>query len=282
MSQSNIIQPTEITDFANALFVKVSPEKIKFSSKVLVDEMHTAIIIKNGRLQETLTAGLHKLGASRDDFCEVLYFAKTSKFKMLWGTKEKLDMRDVVTKNRIKLGANGDIDFRITNERKMYLELGKGKNILNIEGLKDTMLSSLISYIEEAIDEYVKEHKLSYNNLEENKTKVAKAIRGFISTNIEKKFGVRVNSFNINGIIIERGGRGQEEKDLTALKNKQKEKEKEEEKKKQQAQLEEHQIKKQEAIKKAEQKLQEEQLEEEYEEEFEEEQAEEEGEMLLL
>lgn len=188
----------------DALFVRVAVEDCSSGDVVLVEESCTAIIIKNGQMQQTLNAGKHSLlsyGTTKDHF-EVVFLPKTTKIKMLWGTKEQFSFRDPVEDVSLRVGANGEIDVQIVSPRKFFLELGKQKQVFKATDLKESIQNKLISYIEQFTAIYMREQKMSYDRLDENKTFVAREIKPFVSNEMEKDFGIRIASLTINGVII--------------------------------------------------------------------------------
>ena len=189
---------------SDALFVRVALEDCSSGDVVLVEESCTAILIKNGQMQQTLNAGKHSLlsyGTTKDTF-DVVFLPKTTKIKMLWGTKEQFSFRDPVEDVSLRVGANGEIDVQIVSPRKFFLELGKQKQVFKVADLKENIQNKLISYIEQFTAVYMREQKMSYDRLDENKTFVAREIKPFVSNEMEKDFGIRIASLTINGVII--------------------------------------------------------------------------------
>ena len=204
VAKDRIIQLTDNEENRDALFIKISLENITGSDYVLVDEAHTAIIIKDGQLGQSLSAGKHQLSklVTAKNFAEIVFFAKTSKINMLWGTKQQFDFRDPVEGIFLKVGANGSMEVQITSPRKFYLELGKGKSVFQSQDLKERIQSNFTAYLEEFIGKAMTEMNLSYDFMEENKTAIAKKIKPFVSNLIERDFGIKISSLTINGVII--------------------------------------------------------------------------------
>jgi regulator of protease activity HflC (stomatin/prohibitin superfamily) len=189
---------------SQSMFVRVPVENCSNGDAVVVDESCTAIIIKNGQMHQTLVSGKHNLlsfGTNKDSFA-IVFVAKTSKFKMLWGTKEQFSFRDPVEDVLVKVGANGQVDVQITNPRKFYLEFGKQKDDFKISDLKENIHNRLLSIIEQQIATYMNNQKLSYDRLDENKSRVAEEIRPYVSNQIEKDFGIRISLLTINGVLL--------------------------------------------------------------------------------
>lgn len=203
MAKKRLIKQDE-NKSADSLFVRVKIPDCSANDIVLVDEAHNAVVIKNGQLLQTLNAGRHqivKYGKSKDLY-EVVFFPKTSKIKMLWGTKEQFSFRDPLEDVVLKVGANGEIDIQITSPRKFFLELGNKKENFTVLDLKENVQAKLLTYIEEFIAKYMQENKISYDSFEEKKSVVATEIKPYVSNYIEKDFGLKIASLTINGVII--------------------------------------------------------------------------------
>lgn len=203
MAKKRLIQQPE-SENIDSLFVKVSIPNCSANDVVIVKESNNAIVIKNGQLLQSLNSGKHQLvkfGTSKDTY-EVVFFPKTSKIKMLWGTKEQFSLRDPLEDVVLRVGANGEIDIQIVSPRKFFLELGNKKDNFTIADLKESMQAKLLTYLEEFISVYMTQNKISYDSLEEKKNLVANEIRPYVSTKIENDFGLKIASLTINGVII--------------------------------------------------------------------------------
>ena len=189
---------------SDALFVRLSIENCSANDVVVVDEAYHAIVIKNGQLMQSLNPGKHQLvkrGKSKDLY-EVVFFPKTLKIKMLWGTKEQFSFRDPIENVMLKVGANGEIDLQIVSPRKFFLELGSKKEDFTIHDLKESVQAKLLMYLEEFISKFMVQNKLSYEQFEEQKNMVANEIKPYVSSQLENSFGLRIASLTINGVII--------------------------------------------------------------------------------
>jgi len=203
MAKKRLIQQPE-NEKVDSLFARVSIPNCSANDMVIVEESNNAIVIKNGQLMQSLNPGKHQLvkyGTSKDLY-EVVFFPKTSKIKMLWGTKEQFSLRDPLEDVVLRVGANGEIDVQIISPRKFFLELGNKKENFTIADLKESMQAKLLTYLEEFISVYMIQNKISYDSLEEKKNLVANEIKPYVSTKIENDFGLKIASLTINGIII--------------------------------------------------------------------------------
>lgn len=203
MAKKRLIQQPE-NEKVDSLFVRIAIPNCSANDTVIVEESNNAIVIKNGQLLQSLNPGKHQLvkyGMSKELY-EVVFFPKTSKIKMLWGTKEQFSLRDPLEDVVLRVGANGEIDVQIISPRKFFLELGNKKDNFTINDLKESMQAKLLTYLEEFISKYMTQNKISYDSLEEKKNLVANEIRPYVSSKIENDFGLKIASLTINGVII--------------------------------------------------------------------------------
>lgn len=204
LKKAKIIELAKEKLAENDLVLRRKIEHYDTSTYLLVDETHYAFLIKDGELQETLTAGKYKVTNKKNDTAklEVVYVPKTTKMKMYWGTRNQFDFRDPIENILIKVGANGEIDFQIASPRKFVLELVGTKPNFTTDDLKEKVHGKLILELEKIIADIMKRNKLSYDRMEENKSEISRLVKMEISKIFEREFGLKVVSFVINGIII--------------------------------------------------------------------------------
>lgn len=204
MAEEKIFQ-LNLKDNQNILFQRVLIESDSKLNYILVDEAYMAILIFNGKLQQTLYAGKHEIllkAKKSGDVYEVVFFPRLAKFKMLWGTKQKFSFRDFVTKKMLHIGANGEIDVQISNARKIFLELGKKREVFFVEDLKKEIQNKLLSYIEKHISTFMENKGLSFDCFDEKKSVIAEEICLNVSNEISRDFGIKITDLTINGVIL--------------------------------------------------------------------------------
>lgn len=200
-----IIGLDELEATNNDLFIRKSCTDLDKNAQVIVEETHCAIMIKDGEMIDTLSAGKYPIfdkkdkGVSRVD---IIYMSKTAKLKANWGTLNKLVLRDVLTDLPMEVGANGEYEVQIKDPRKFYLELvGADKNF-TLDKLKERLQGRILSEIEPVVAKVVREQNVAYYDLAEKKNVIAKEVFETIAKMFEKDYGISLYSFVISKIFV--------------------------------------------------------------------------------
>ncbi len=204
MGKRQIIQLGNEPINENELFIRRKIPQYDIGDFLIVDEGYNAVLIRDGELLNTLPAGKHPLTKKKKDTAqmEVVFMPKTTKMKMLWGTKNQFDLRDPNENLVLKVGANGEIEVQIVTPRKFFLELVGVKQKFTTEDLSERIQGKLIVELETLIAKIMKEKCLSYDFFEENKGIISKLIKPELSKIFEVEYGLKVTSFVISGVII--------------------------------------------------------------------------------
>ena len=194
------------------LFRKMPLDDYSQDTAIIVPDTLNAIIIKDGIALETLSSGKHKIFSKKSDYfkealnkdtqIDVIYVSKTAKLNLLWGTKDKFDMRDPITGIPIKLGASGEMELQISNPRKAYLELIGQSKEFNTDILKERLQGRLLAEVQYQIANVMKDKNLSYDRLGEVLLPVGNAVLPHIADMFDKDYGLKVFSFTISRVII--------------------------------------------------------------------------------
>lgn len=189
----------------NDLFTRKSCTDLDKNSQVIVEETHSAILIKDGEMVDTLQSGKHPIYEKKDkniSRVDVIYMSKTAKLKVMWGTINKLVLKDPQTNLTIEVGANGEFEVQIKEPRKFYLELvGADKNF-TLDKLKERLQGRILSEIEPLIAKTMREENLAYFDLSEKKQIIAKNVMPELVKMFERDYGLTIFSFTISKIFI--------------------------------------------------------------------------------
>lgn len=189
------------------LFTRVDVEN--FKSTLIVPETHTAILIKDGQMLQTLKSGKYQIAdfleKDVDSGCllEVLFMSKTAKLKLLWGTAQKLVFFDEFAGQNYHVGFSGDFEVQIGDPRKCYLYLIGVSENLTADALQERLQSNVVSATELTLLDYIKEHHVPYTQLANNKKDMSQKVLLNLSHNLQSEYGISVFSFNILNIIID-------------------------------------------------------------------------------
>lgn len=206
MAKKEIVVGLNDMDMTNDdLFIRKSCNNLDKKAQVIVEETHSAILIKDGEMINTLSAGKYDIFDKKDkdvSKVDIIYLSKTAKLKACWGTLNKLIVKDSETGIATEVGANGEYEVQVGDPRKFYLELvGADKNF-NLEKLKDRLQGRILSEIEPIVARVIKEKNLSYHELGENKNIIADEIFGVVAELFERNYGLKLYSFIISKIFV--------------------------------------------------------------------------------
>lgn len=228
--QVQIIGLNDLELTNNDIFVRKTVDEMDVDSRVIVFETHNAILLKNGVLQDTLSAGDYplfdkkvglfsntKIGSFTID---LIYVSKTAELKVFWGTPNPFDFRDPVTRIPVKVGASGEFGVKVANPRQLYCELIGAQKEFSIDDLKERLRGRLLNEIEPVISRYMRENALSYSEITEHKQELAKSVLPSIQSMFEDSYGLKVTYFIISNIVISDEDKRRIEDELNRVKAK--------------------------------------------------------------
>lgn len=202
----DIIQYTGKND---KLFTRMSISEVTPKTTLVVPETHNAILVKDGEMLQTLSKGRYKLAdlieVSKNEplLLEVLFISKTAKLKLLWGTPNKINIKDPVLEESYKIGMSGDFEVQVGDPRKCFLFLVGADDVLTADALQDRLMSKVVSTVEDAVVSYIYEHKVTYSSVYLFKQEISKIIVPKLSSTFTADYGITVYSFNIANIIFD-------------------------------------------------------------------------------
>ena len=201
----------------NDLFIRKTVDDLNADARVIVFETHSAILLKDGVLQDTLSAGDYPLfdkkrGLFRDQkigsfTVELIYVSKTAELQVFWGTPTPFDVRDPVTDIPFRIGASGEFGVRVENPRKFYLKLIGADAHYTVDMLKQRLRGRMLAEIEPALARAVKEQKLSYSELSEHKRELAAGLLPAVRKLFSENYGLEVTYFLVGNIIVNEGAK---------------------------------------------------------------------------
>lgn len=214
----------------NKMFVRKNVDKLEANARVIVEETHTAVLIKDGKLQDTLSAGAYPLFDTKKVFfhnikigantISLIYMSKTAEMKGKWGTPVPFDFRDPVADVPISVGASGEYGIRIYDPRQFYLNVIGAIKDCTVEALAARLRERIVNEIKPALAKQMIEKKLSYYNLAENTKDVSDGILPVFQDMLRREYGLDMTYFLISNIMI----KPEDKKKIEAVLEKRKEK----------------------------------------------------------
>lgn len=197
------LEGLELTN--NDLFVRKSCTDLDKNAQVIVEETHSAILIKDGQIMDTLSAGKYPIFDKKDkniSRVDIIYLSKTARLRVFWGTFNRIHLRDYETDLPIELGANGEFEVQVKEPRKFYQVLvGADKNY-TIDKLKERLQGRVLSEVDSLIAKVVRENQYTYIDLTERKNEVAKKLLPELAQIFDREYGLTMFSFIISEAFI--------------------------------------------------------------------------------
>lgn len=231
------------------MFKRVCVDDYDADAVMIVPDTHYAVTVKDGRFQDVKDSGSHdlfdvkkgafgkvkKVGSHTVD---IIFMSKTYRLKVLWGTKNKFDLRDPISDVMIKVGACGEFTVQICEPKKAYERFVGTLKEYNSEDLKEYLANELMIEIKTALAKTMIEKKLSYDRLSEYNKEIGDSIKGIIAKWFEKEYGLKLYNFLISTILISDDDKAKIEAELERRRQEIKTKEEQEEKRKEEERAE--------------------------------------------
>lgn len=214
------------------LMYRIKATNLPKDTMVVVPETHSAILIKDGRLMDTLNGGKYHLFDAKSEkksesiSVEIIYLSKTVKLKANWGTKVQFQYRDEELDLPVHVGARGEFEVQISNPRKAYLELiGMDKEFV-LDRLRERLAVRMMSKVEPAIAKAMVERHLPFERISLYKEEISQAVFEKLIPMFENEYGLKIFSFTFEDIFADE----KDARELEAERNRRKEEKKQEEK----------------------------------------------------
>ena len=148
------------------LFTRDIVENVTEKTTLIVPETHSAIIISDGEMLQTLPKGryllrnLVEVKKNEKLSLEIIFVSKTAKLKLLWGTPNKITIEDPVLNLPYKMGMSGDFEVQVSDPRKCFLYLVGAEDVLTSDALQDRLMSKVVSVVETELARFIAEKKV--------------------------------------------------------------------------------------------------------------------------
>lgn len=190
----------------NDLFVRVSAQDMPRNTEIIVDETHSAVLVKDGMLMNTLDAGRYPLYAKGDKGnirrVDVIFMSKTAKLRALWGTKNRFLLKDPVTGENVEVGANGEFEISVANPRQMHAELIGAEKAYTVEQLRERLLVRMMNALEGIIASVMDNKRLCYSELSAHKIEIAEEVKKSLAEMFARDYGLLLHSFTIARVFL--------------------------------------------------------------------------------
>ena len=188
-------------------------------TQLLVHESQEAIFFRNGEALDSFGPGrytletsvmpkmnkLYPLPIQGNPFHAEVYFVNlTTQMGIKWGTNSKVGLLDPITGVHIELGASGSFNLRVTEPRKLVIQVVGTSNALS----RDQIFSGDMSYFRTMImtkvkgnlARVIKENHISALELDERVEQISAALKDAINVDLGE-YGLTMPEFYVSNIV---------------------------------------------------------------------------------
>lgn len=185
-------------------------------SQLIVHESQQAVLMQNGHILQTFGAGrftmdtqniplLRKLaqlpfrGGETPFHCEVYFVNLTEQTNVLWGTAQPVEYVDPEYKMPLHIGANGVLSFRVTDGRKLILNLVGTENGIGREGIMEWFRNFVHVRVSTYLAQYMMQPQISIFTVDQYLLDMADTLKEKIAPDFAQ-YGFLLEQFLVNGL----------------------------------------------------------------------------------
>lgn len=132
------------------IFVRKTVTDFGKDDVVIVHGTHSAMLLKDGKLQDTLEAGRYPLFEIQKKFfglvkektdteVDLIYVSKTAELPVRWGTPMQFTFRDPLTGIPARVGASGEFGVKVKDPVMLYKVLIGASREFSVEDLRNRL-----------------------------------------------------------------------------------------------------------------------------------------------
>ena len=185
-------------------------------STLVVRESQRAILFKDGQALDMFGPGRHVLHTDNIPLlrrviniptngetpfkCEVYFINKTEQMAIKWGVGD-VDFRDPYFNNyRFVIGANGELSIRVTDERRLIVNLVGTETDYSQEHFMSHFKSMIMMHAKSALPKLLGELKASVYSLESDLPGLSRALQAVLAIEM-LDYGISIERLWINAIL---------------------------------------------------------------------------------
>lgn len=195
------------------IFVRKTVTDFGKDDVVIVHETHSAMLLKDGKLQDTLEAGRYPLFEIQKKFfglvkektdteVDLIYVSKTAELPVRWGTPTQFTFRDPLTGIPARVGASGEFGVKVKDPVMLYKVLIGASREFSVEDLRNRLRARMLNEIEPAIAREMREKNISYTEFTEHKQEIGAGIAPAIGKLFEDSYGMKITYFLIGNVVV--------------------------------------------------------------------------------
>ncbi len=210
-------------DGDNEILVWKHPvEDFRMGTQLIVHESQEAVFFKDGRALDVFGAGRYTLETQRmpllDQFfklpsdtektfhSEIYYVNMATQMGIKWGTDSKIRLLDPVSGIPVEIGACGEFNIRVSNSRRLLLQVvgtASGlnrENLLGVNGEKGYFRSLVITQVKGSLAQIIKEENINILEIDAELLRISNILKARINGILEE-YGLTMPNFFINRLI---------------------------------------------------------------------------------
>lgn len=200
----------------NDVFVwKFPGEDFNTLSQLIVHESQEAVFFKDGQALDLFGPGRYTLHSQNIPLirrivnipfngespfhCEVYFINKVVSMDVLWGTSSPIPIQDALYKIILPIRANGQFGIRVTDSRKLLVNLVGTISQFDQNTLKKYFKGILLTNIKDYIAAQFVRKQVSFLEVHAHLKEISDGIQGQLAQEFAK-YGIELVNFNVNEI----------------------------------------------------------------------------------
>lgn len=188
------------------LFVRVSDVVNDSEARLEVPITHDAIVIKGGGDMRYYKSGTYNVFDDKKEVknwksglsVEVIYIPKDTRVLILWGTPNRVQYREEMSKKVVSVGARGEFDVSVTNPEQFFRKVVGVKKEFNIDEFRRRFRETVATEFADLFLKVVAAKHLSYDMFTGNKKAIGESMGEILSPMFERDWGLSVLNFKIS------------------------------------------------------------------------------------
>ncbi|MCM1367924.1 MAG: SPFH domain-containing protein [Roseburia sp.] len=207
----------EFTGDNSVLLQEVNATSYGKDTTVVVPMTHTALIIQDGGLREKITGGSAPLYRPKGNgffakrkkgdvsSIKVIYVSKTARLTIPWGTNinQRISYKEPTSGLDVTVGGFGDMDVRIRNAEKFYLELVAADGDYSLDKLRNRIRDITVNETLRAVKRVLMLCSPAYNEFAYAKDDIQDKVGMQLNEKYVDELGFEVTNFIIENLNID-------------------------------------------------------------------------------
>lgn len=193
----------------DVLFWRISGNVLNPDCTITVPPTHSAIYIKDGKLQDIFEGGKYRVyefvkkpglfnkGKVDAADVDIIFINKTIKVLVKWGTKDPIIYREPITETLVHICGSGVFEVQVSNPKQFYLEIIGEDKLCTVDSLKERIDIRLMSFFSETLQKVVSEKVHSYVDIQKCMKQIGDSVLPIINEYMNKDVGLNVTSFTV-------------------------------------------------------------------------------------